>query len=275
MQFRYFHENSSLRINRFFDNYILTDNTTLIQNNIAPLFLKSQNLSFDYFYNNLNSDFSINASIYYQENKNSIISILQIENDYLINHYSVLNKNINNYGVLFSISKMFYDLSSKFKLSFNHNYYEYLNVINNSSLNNNKNKQYKIGFNYTSAFDGFLNIVNEFKYNYTVTENNRSSINNSSIINFLTFILKPLKQTSLRINFNYYKPSININNEVLIINSSIDYKTKNKKYDFFLELNNITNKKTQSYISISDYQKTTITQKLINFNFNTGMSFRF
>ncbi len=272
----YYYETKPLLSTYLYKNPILLNNTLIVLNKIDLQLLENQQVSAQYKFYDLYNSLGFSTKLTYRENINPIISNIKIFDEFLINEYLIIDRSNQNYTLEIAGEKLFYNLSSKFKLNFNYNNYRYYNQVDDFTLRFNKLHRYSFTFNYISAFDNVFNFGNSVNYVINKTTNSINDIENNFLKNSLTFIVRPIKNFYSKIDFDLYLPNANKFNESFLISTlSVNYKSKNNKTDYALSVNNLTNEKQFVRESITDYSQSITTQSIIPLNVLLKISFRF
>ena len=150
-----------------------------------------------------------------------------------------------------SVSKRVYRFSLKFNSSLN--WFNYVQTINNATVNNDRNNQ-NIGFSIKTAYKKWPDFSIGYNKGYSqfkgIAISNYQSDEFTSEVGFtflkfftFSFDYENLKNTNSSNQSNYYD----------IANSSLRYQKKNSPFGFELLANNLFNNKVKNDYSFSDY----------------------
>lgn len=259
-----------------FTNPVITNNRLRISNIPSLEIQKTELYSINYYNNNLYKQFFISIGISYQKNNGNYFSKFLInENETIVNNFYIKEKN-DDLNLNISTEKFVSKLSTTFKLSSTVSISNYKNIVNTDDLRNNNSNNISNELSIKTAFDTKINFENQSTYLYSSNKSqNFGTINNSMITN--TFKVKYKQSSSIFsvITGDYYIPNVrNINNDYLFLDFSINYKPKEKKYEFNLIGKNLLNNRIFSQIQTSDFSINKLQNNLIsryiyiNFTYN-------
>lgn len=242
-------------INYFFENAIIIDSRSTV-NNLPSLQLRtSNNFSFNYSYNNLFQQLNFRSNISFSNINGNFFSKIDVNEQNINTNFFYLSEDIDQLNASANIGKYLDFLNSKFTLSSNYSYSEYKNIVNSSELRNNIFQSIQNRFLWETKFDIPLNFENNFVWNYFNSKNQEwGSLTNNTIQNSFKISYKTINNLYIYISSDYFIPSTNNSKDsYLFLDFFIKYKTKNKKWDFSINFNNITNIQQFSQNTTSDF----------------------
>lgn len=258
------YENKTPIEENLFSNYIAQNNRLIQRNELNLNLQKNQTYSLSYRYNNLFTSFATNASLIYDNSKNTYLSSVEIQNDYVKVTAFQSPTNIENYSLNFGIEKYFDFIKTTIKHSSNYAIFNYKNIVNQSEIRNNQSLNYNAYFYFNTAFRLPINFQNKFNYSTinfkTDNENNNTNI---SLSNGFKILVKPNKSWLFTFSYDYYLPNTKNKDDFTFLDLEIKYKPKKfKNIEFLLTGKNLMDNKFYSQTENSDFQ-TTIYQSIL------------
>lgn len=238
-----------------FQNQILINNRTTVSNTPSLELQESINYSILYYNNDLYNQLQINLGINYQNTKGNFFTNSAInENTTQINYFYLPQDN-SNLNFNFLVAKYISFLESTIKISSNYSISQYKNILNNSSLRNNKNKFLNTKIFFKTAFDGFINFENTVIFSKSISKSeNSNEFINESFNNTFKIILKPAKKWFILLSSDYFSPNREKKSEnYVFIDASLRYRPKNKKIEFNFTAKNLLNEDNFEQIQTSDF----------------------
>jgi hypothetical protein len=239
-----------------FLNQILINNRTTISNVPSLELQESINYNIFYFNNDLYNQLQINAGINYQKTTGNFFTNSMINENTTQIRYFYLPQNNSNLSFNFLLAKYIPFLESTIKLSSNYLISEYKNIINSSELRNNKSQFLNTKLFMKTAFDGFINFENTINLSKSISENENSSnqFTNESLNNTFKIILKPSKKWFVLLSSDYFLPNReNKSESYLFLDATLQYRPKNKKFEFNFVVKNLLNENNFEQIQTSDF----------------------
>ena len=256
---------------------LIAQNNRFIRRNILDLNLQqNQNYILSYRYNNLFTAFSTNLSLIYNNNKNTYLSSIEIQDNFTISTFFQSPTNIENYSLNFGIEKYVNFLNSNIKHVSNYGINNYKNVVNQSDLRNNQSRNYNAYFFITTVFNFPINFQNKFNYsNINFISDNQNSITNISFNNNLKMLIKPNNKFLFTISYDYFKPNTKLNEDFTFLDFEIKYKPKKMRFiEFWLTGKNLLNNTFFSQTENTDFQNTTYQSSLMPRHFLLTLDFK-
>ena len=229
-----------------------------------------------YRYNNLFTAFSTNLSLIYNNNKNTYLSSIEIQDNFTISTFFQSPTNIENYSLNFGIEKYVNFLNSNIKHVSNYGINNYKNVVNQSDLRNNQSRNYNAYFFITTVFNFPINFQNKFNYsNINFISDNQNSNTNISFNNNLKMLIKPNNKFLFTISYDYFKPNTKLNEDFTFLDFEIKYKPKKMRFiEFWLTGKNLLNNTFFSQTENTDFQNTTYQSSLMPRHFLLTLDFK-
>lgn len=256
---------------------LIAQNNRFIRRNILDLNLQqNQNYILSYRYNNLFTAFSTNLSLIYNNNKNTYLSSIEIQDNFTISTFFQSPTNIENYSLNFGIEKYVNFLNSNIKHVSNYGINNYKNVVNQSDLRNNQSRNYNAYFFITTVFNFPINFQNKFNYsNINFISDNQNSNTNISFNNNLKMLIKPNNKFLFTISYDYFKPNTKLNEDFTFLDFEIKYKPKKMRFiEFWLTGKNLLNNTFFSQTENTDFQNTTYQSSLMPSHFLLTLDFK-
>ena len=256
---------------------LIAQNNRFIRRNILDLNLQqNQNYILSYRYNNLFTAFSTNLSLIYNNNKNTYLSSIEIQDNFTISTFFQSPTNIENYSLNFGIEKYVNFLNSNIKHVSNYGINNYKNVVNQSDLRNNQSRNYNAYFFITTVFNFPINFQNKFNYsNINFISDNQNSNTNISFNNNLKMLIKPNNKFLFTISYDYFKPNTKLNEDFTFLDFEIKFKPKKMRFiEFWLTGKNLLNNTFFSQTENTDFQNTTYQSSLMPSHFLLTLDFK-
>ncbi len=240
------------------DSYIENFNTLVRNQNIKPnTILKNDNFNMNYLIYDLFSGTLLSFGINHIIGQNVITTNTEYSNEYRTNNYylgsDINNKKTSSYLLL---DKKFSKIPFKirFKNIFSHLVnYNYINEISNKFTSNVLSNHLKVSSNFKTEIFNF-DIGYKRKQSKIDIENidtKSKVILNESFIN----IYSSFNRFSITINNSIEFYDVNgLQNNFIRINPSIHYKTKDKKWKFFIKGQDILNINTNYIVENAIYE---------------------
>ena len=256
---------------------LIAQNNRFIRRNILDLNLQqNQNYILSYRYDNLLTAFSTNLSLIYNNNKNTYLSSIEIQDNFTFSTFFQSPTNIENYSLNFGIEKYVNFLNSNIKHVSNYGINNYKNVVNQSDLRNNQSRNYNAYFFITTVFNFPINFQNKFNYsNINFISDNQNSNTNISFNNNLKMLIKPNNKFLFTISYDYFKPNTKLNEDFTFLDFEIKYKPKKMRFiEFWLTGKNLLNNTFFSQTENTDFQNTTYQSSLMPRHFLLTLDFK-
>ncbi|MFY8159792.1 MAG: hypothetical protein ACOVNU_00550 [Candidatus Kapaibacteriota bacterium] len=239
-----------------FTDLITQSNRIVKKNNFSLELQQNQNYSLNYRYNNLLTSFAINFAFFYDNKKNTFLSNIDIQDDYIIFNSFQSPTNIENYVLNFGVEKHISFLKTTIKHSSNFSVNNYKNTVNQGNLRNNQSLNYNAYFYINTAFRLPVNIQNKFNYGASNFISDNQNMNpNISVNNSTKLLIKPNRLWFFSINYDFYKPNTKNKDNFIFLDFELNYKPKKlKKINFILTGKNLLNNKFYTKNDNSDFQ---------------------
>jgi hypothetical protein len=248
----------------YFQNGILVDNRTTIQNIQNLSLQQNSSFSLSYYLNDLYKQFQLNAKLSYRINKGNYFSNAEINNNTVQIEYFYLPQSNNDLNFNFQISKYLDFFESSLKLNSNISQSSYKNIVNSSEIRNNKSTFIRNQFIWNTGFDGSLNFENNFSWTYSKSESeNFQPFVINSAENAFKIKFKPSKKWFFSFSSNYYIPDLKSDNNFLFLDALLRYRPKSKKWEANLLIRNLGNEKNFEQVRTTDISTTIFRSNLL------------
>ncbi|WP_421919150.1 carboxypeptidase-like regulatory domain-containing protein [Marinifilum sp.] len=262
---------------RIYDNYILTSNRMLQNNEIDFGAQKSQSANITYSYQSLLSDLSYSIGANYNKNNH------QYQSDYIINQdlslqTSYLSDNgSEGYGINAQMRVKLGKILDHIGLSYNYNNNEYSNSVNSDVLRKNKNEQNTYNFNFQTKlfWNMFFSNKSTLSQSDYYTEGVKTS-RTERLNNNLSLYMNLFKRLSLKAAHSYMVPSTdNFDNAYQSLNASLRFTNKKKTIIYTLDGQNLIDENSSRNVSNNEYSQTISSNNLQRRYFLFSMEVRF
>ncbi|MFT3947478.1 MAG: hypothetical protein QM763_10970 [Agriterribacter sp.] len=248
----------------FISNPLYVSNRFIQSNEVDLNIQKSKIVSLFYLIDNLYKQFQLNLGGTYSANKGNYFSDLLVQQNSTKSIYFFLPEYFNLLSLNFMIEKYIPFLQGTVRLKNDYSLQEYKNIVNNSSLRNNKTQSFANELFFKTAFDWKINFENVFKYRVlTAKQEGSTEFDNNSLNNNFKIIIKPAKRFFAIFSSDYFLPNTSKKQKYLFLDIDLTYQTKNKLYDFRLKARNITNNKYLNQFDTNDYSTTNFQTNLL------------
>ncbi len=237
------------------ESYIQNYNTFITNQNIRPNTIsKNDNFGVNYFIYDLFSGTLLSLGVNHIIGRNIITTNTEYTNDYITNKYFLgkTNKKTTSYLLLDKkFSKIPFNL--RFKNTFSHlEDFNYINEIQNRYISNIFSNNLKLSSNFKTQI-----------FNFDIGHKRKQSIFFSKNIETESKVI--LNEPYLNFNFNFNRFSITLNNSMefysinglqshfIRISPKIHYKTKDKKWKFYVKGQDILNINTNYVVENAIY----------------------
>ena len=191
-----------------YTDLIIQSNRLIKKNEFNLELQQNQNYSLSYRYSDLLTSFATNFTFSYENKKNTYLSDINIQDNYITIKSFQSPTNIEDYSLNFGIEKYIDFLKTTIKHISNYSISNYKNSINQSELRNNQSLNYNAYFYFNTAFRLPINFQNKFNYSTinfkTARENSNTNI---SLNNSFKMLIKPNKFWLLTFSYDYYLPN--------------------------------------------------------------------
>lgn len=256
-----------------FTNNVFVTNRTTILNQPSFDFKKTNSYLFNYFYNDLYLNTTLNFSTQFQKSNGQYLSDFAIDENFttIKNTFYYEENSSFNSSVRFSkfLEKMAINLI--YTSSFIKN--EYPNFLNSSDIRKNSTQIVKNAFEIRTGFNTKINFGNMFSHN-TIQSKSIITKNVSSVQNSFETRYKISKKSKTSIKWDLFAPDLkNKTNSYNFIDFEYQYKL-NDKINFIFVANNLLNLNKFNQIENNDFStyvsKTNLTQRffLLNIEYN-------
>lgn len=241
-------------VHKIYSGLILTNNRTFFNNNFKFNLFNKNSVSLGYRINDFYNLFQFNTSATYSFRKYGYINQFNVTEN--TDFYTSIVSSTNNKNLSFNVDfeKYIHFLKSTININSSYTILNYQNIINNSQLRDNTNKNLLGQVYIRTGFQSHLNFENKIMFSNNNYSNNYNS--SSSFSSFQNdFKIKYLKDDfQFTINSQFFKPDLNQNiSGDLFLDVNLSYSPKNSKIEYLLKANNLLNKKIYRNINISDF----------------------
>lgn len=249
-----------------------------IQQNIVSLDLqKTKSINISYTLLNLSKNFEISSNLFFANNKGNYFSkFVILQNKTIVTNFFLPESN-NNFIGSFSISKYLPSLKGTLKFRGNLSKNWYKNILNNSTLRNNKTSILTTEIFYKTKIRRKIVLDNTIvNYIMQTKSENKFNVNNFAISNNFQFVYNIFDLGYFALTNDFYLPNIKQKKEFyLFFDVVANFKTKKKIYDFTLKLRNISNTKSILQFQTLDYATSIFKSNLLTRHFIFSVSRNF
>ncbi|MDR7208343.1 hypothetical protein [Flavobacterium piscis] len=257
-----------------FTNNVFTNNRIIINNQPTLDYKKTNNFLFNYFYNNLYTNTTVNFSSLFQKNNGQYLSKFSITENYSIIKNSFYNEENSSFNTSFRLSKFIEKLALNLTYSSSLIYNKYPNFLNNSDIRKNNNQVFTNTFIIRTGFNSKINFENSMSYKILESKSTITNIN-SSIDNNFKIRCKINKKYKASIKWNVFMPDFNDkSNAYNFVDFELNYKL-NDKINFILVGNNLLNLKYFNQVENNDFSSYVSTTNLTQQFFLLNMEYTF
>lgn len=265
-----------LELDNTFSNQILIDNRNFLSNSPSLELRKSYNLSINYLSNNLFKQLTTSSNLYYSENFGSYFQDITFDAVNIITRNFYLAERSKNISANFSVKKYISEISSNIGLNLSSNFYQYFNIINSSSLRENKLFSYRANFEFNTSFNSPFNLGNEISYDYTENRFNTGLNKFITLTNSSKIIFKSKNGIVSSLTSSFFNPNIsNSNNSIHFLDYRLSYRPLNKNWSLNFTANNLLNNSFYQRIEVSDFSNSRFQNQLLGRLFMLSIEFSF
>lgn len=249
----------------FFRNKILIDNRTTLKNSPDLELRSNENYSLFYYYNDLFKQFQLNFRINYRRKNGSYLSNSFITENNTEVEYVFLPEKSQDLITGFQISKYIDFLESTLRLNTDFSLSNYNNIVNNSTLRNNKSKFAITQLFWKTALSFPLNFENTLILRKSISESeNQQKFTNNGLHNNFKILIKLNEKWFFTISSDYYVPNKNSKNKYMFIDAIARIRPKNKNWECNLIIRNLTNENEFEQVQTSDISKSLYRSNLLS-----------
>tara|TARA_B110000908_G_C10264609_1_gene462468 strand:+ start:1319 stop:3997 length:2679 start_codon:yes stop_codon:yes gene_type:complete len=271
------YKQSSIVDNYLFQNQILINNRTSVNNTPTLGLQEALSYGFSYLHNDLYNLLEFTLGLNYQNrNGNFFINSTINQNTTQINYFFLPQDN-NNLNFNFSTTKYIQFLESTVKLNLDYSISQYKNIVNNSELRNNESRFFNTELHFRTAFRLFVNFENTINFPQSISQSDNSNeFVNESLNNTFKIILKPVKKWFVLLSSDYFLPNLKQKAEnYVFLDASIRYRPKNKRLEFNLIAKNLLNETNFEQIQTSDFSTNIYTTNILPRYYMLNMTYDF
>ncbi|WP_105473241.1 hypothetical protein [Jejuia pallidilutea] len=251
-------------IRNLFNNPVLINNRTKIQNTPNLSFQKNQFYSVSYNKHDLFNQLQLVLGAKYQKQKGNFFSNTTVNsNSNLINYFYLSDKTENlDFNLIFS--KLISPINTNIKFSSFFSLSNYNNIVNNSILRNNKSEQFFSEFFIKTAFKSKINFENEISYqsNKVTSE---TIFKNESLINKFKIIYTPTDDLFGTLALDYFIPKFGLQSKnYKFLEVKISYKPVDEKWKISLIGSNLLGEDNFIQIQNTDISNNLFRSNLLN-----------
>ncbi|CAM3800876.1 hypothetical protein FLGE108171_15420 [Flavobacterium gelidilacus] len=252
-----------------FTNNVYINNRTIVKNLPSFDYQKTNSLAFNYFFNDLYTNTTVNFTSQFQKSNGQYLSDFSIDENFSIIKNSFFYEKNSSFNTNFRISKFIDKLSLNLTYSSTYIKNKYPNVLNNSDIRKNTNEVFKNTFIIRTGFNSKINFENSTSLKIITSKSIITNINNS-LNNSYKIRYKINKKYKASIKWDVFIPNIkNKSNNYNFVDFELNYKL-NDKINFILAGNNLLNLKYFKQIENNDFSSfistTNLTQQFFLFN---------
>lgn len=261
----------------FFLNQILINNRTTIRNIPSLELQNSQRYSLLYFNNDLYNQFQLNINVSHQKltgnfftNQNITENITQIK-------YFFLPQDNNNWNMNMQISRYIPFIESTLKLTSNYSISNFINVVNNSDLRQNRSQFLINSLFWKTAFDIPVNFENTCTYQHSSSKSkNQSAFTNNAWQNTFKVIITPSKKWFFILSSDYYLPNTkHLDEQFFFLDATLRHRPKSKKWETSFVMRNLTNEENFEQVQTTDISTTIFRSNLLPRYFLLNLTWNF
>ncbi|MFD2586413.1 hypothetical protein ACFSQJ_05705 [Croceitalea marina] len=261
--------------NRFFSNQILINNRIVTNNTPDITLQRSQNYGLSFSKNDLYNQFELSFGGQYLAQKGNFFTNAVItENTTRLTSFFLPERteNIDFYLVL---SKLVPFIKTNVKVTSNYGIFNFKNIINNSSLVDNKSTFMSNSLLVKTAFNSMFNFNNTTKL--VIQKNKGQSVfSNNLLQNKFELTITPSKQLSGAVTYDYFIPSIEDNtNNYSFLSTKLVFKPKNKNWEVGFSGVNLLNENFFFERNIGEISANTFQVNLLDRYYLFNFSFTF
>jgi hypothetical protein len=256
---------------------IIQTNFRSFQNNEAQLdYLKSHRFSLNYNFNDFFNLTRYSISLNYNKRNNDYITQSLISNNISLYTSTLLNSGNKDYNLNISGEKYIHNLKTTYNFATTYSINFDKNIVNNSELRDIKSNNFFLELSARKGGKSKLFLENKLSYYHSSFKADNSKANKySSFKNTLKGIYRFSDNFMFTNTFNFIATDLSTNNNYYFLDSEIVLISKNKKFNYSLIGRNLTNNKTFTTLSISDYSNSVSSHNLIERFVMASVSFRF
>lgn len=258
------HKNEIPDEKKLYDNFILSSNRILQDNEISFENSTNNRIGLNYNYENLTKDINANFGFAYKKEQNVHLPY-NLANDLILVIRNRVQNNVTENRVWnLNFSQYFSPLRSTIRFKGIYGNSNYTNFLNESSLRLNKMKTVEALLSIGTSFIGKFLFGNNLNYSKNIFfTQGTSGFTNEALTNKLNISYVPNNNFRIESSIDYYVPNLNNGeNNSWTLNSSLQYINKKKNFTYTLEGRNLFNQSQIGNIKNTDFS-TTITSESV------------
>lgn len=263
--------------NYLFENEVLINNRTTISHTPNLSLQNSFSNSLFYLNNNLDKFFKLNLGVAYQKSTGNFFTNWTIqERTTQINSF-FLPAPTDNLNFNFSANKLVASLNLDVAMNSNYSILNYKNILNNSELRDNQNRNFNGDIALKTTFDIPINFHNTVSYAQNQSRNAQSGVfKNEYFTNASKILIKPSQSWFMSLTSEYYIPNLRKSAEnYWFLDAMIRFSPAEKRYEFHALVQNILNKKSFKQVQTNDFATTIFESNLLPRYFMLVFSYNF
>ncbi|SFZ90387.1 hypothetical protein SAMN05428642_101907 [Flaviramulus basaltis] len=261
-------------INRFFSNDILLSNRNIQKNEIDLRLQNNQFYDLSYSNNDLFNQLQLRIGISYLKQKGNFFANSQINDNLIVTNYFFLPEGTETLDFNLNFTKYIPFLKLNVKTNSFYSINNYKNIVNNSSLRNNKASSLTSELFLKTSLKSDLNFENETVLR-TVKTVSEVQFENSYFQNKLKIIYKPTKSLLATFSFDHFIPDLSKQaSNFTLLDTKFSYIPK-KNWEINLIGNNLTNIKEFTIFQNNDTSTNSNSLGLLPRYFMLGFNWNF
>ena len=231
LQFISGYEQKTPEENFLFGNGIITENRSIISNEVSLDLQKNQKYSLTYRLNDLFKNIDVSLLTAYTNRKNTYLSDIDVNPNFTGITYFQSPITLENYSFIFTVQRYIRFLKSTIKHSSQFNIADFKNIVNQSSFRDGESQSYSGNVFAKTAFRIPINFENSLTYNITsFVVDGLPSNTNYRIKNSFKTIVKPGKEWLFTFVYDYFKPDTTSSADFSFLDFEVKYNPKDVKW---------------------------------------------
>ncbi len=240
---------------RLFSGIIQTSYRDFISNEIRLEYLKTHSHSLSFNHHDFFNLTQFNVAITHDNRPNNYFQETIINQNITVSNQFFAKISNKDYGITVSSEKYIHSLRTTFQLNSSFNLSFDNNILNESDLREIKNKNFTANFTARRGINKKLVIENKTFYlnsNFKV-EDEQLNNNFQMLTNQTKILFKSKKFINSNLVGNFISPNLKSNDNYFFLDYEINFTPKNKNLTYSLIGKNLTNNKTFTTVSASDF----------------------
>ncbi len=245
---------------------ILIGERTELVGNVPFQLIKTFSYNLTYNFNDFYNLFKFFSQIKYQKSGKTFVNDREIDTQANLINYQIVDRSNQNFEIILNIEKFLYPISTTISSNSQWGWRQSYSLFNNSGLNelNSRNLMLNLKTR-TDLFNkqlGFSQEVNYFVSDYKLEnfgKNQFESLNYSNILSLKDFP----KNFILQFESDWYWPNLSSNANYLFTNLSLDYIPAKAKFEYQIQINNLSNIKRYERTDVNDILRSKYSYNLL------------